>query len=198
MPTFSYPVNATITVVAPAGAALHYTVDGSTPDATKPLYTAPILITETTTINAIGIYPGYVNSIIASDEVIIGTGNFFGYSALTTLTGVQIIAISNAPLSNTFISGDSLGTYTFGASSTVADYFYFWWPDTFTVPRATDGFELVVSGFPVPMAGVAEGFTDGPTNGWYYKDVTVDGTAGKLFRTFYPVGSGTSLQILVQ
>lgn len=198
MPTFSYPVNATIVVVAPVGADIHYTLDTSTPDATDPIYTAPILITATTTIKAIGIYPGYVNSLIATNLVIIGTGNFYGYSSLTTLTGVQVIAITNAPLPNTFVSADSLGTYTFGASSTVSDYFYFWWPDSFTVPRATDGFELVASGFPVPMAGVAQGFTNGPSNGWYYKNLTVDGTPGKLYRTYYQVGSGAAQQILVQ
>ncbi len=197
MPTFPYPVNATIIVDAPAGSDIHYTLDGSTPDITDPLYTAPILITETTTIKAIGVYAGYVNSIVATDVVTIGTNNFFGYSPLTTLTEAQIIAISNAPLPNTFVSGDSLGTYTFGSSSTVSDYFYFWWPDSFTVPQATIGFKLVSSGFPVPMAGPAEGFTDGPTNGWYYKNITVDGTPGKLYRTFYQVGSGTAQQILV-
>jgi len=198
MPTYSYPVNVAVTVPAPPGADIYYTTNGIDPTEASTPYTAPILVTTSTQIKAKGYYTGYVPSIVATLDITIGTNNYFGYSALTTLNEAQIIAISNAPLSNTFVGSDSLGTYTFGASSTVSDYFYFWWPDTYTVPQAVNGFELVTSGFPVPMAGVAEGFTDGPTNGWYYKDIVVNGIAGKLYRTYYPVGSGSAQQILVQ
>lgn len=198
MPTFPYPVNVTITVDAPVGSDIDYTTDGSDPTPGSNPYSTPIPINETTTIKAIGSYSGYVNSLIASTPVVIGTSMYFGYSALTSLNEAQVIAISNSPLANSLVAADSLGTYTFGAGSTVADYFYFWFPDTYTVPAAVNGFELVSSGFPVPMAGVAEGYTDGPTNGWYYLNLTVNGIPGKLFRTYYPVGSGSSQQILVQ
>lgn len=198
MPTYPYPVNVAVAVPTPPGSDIYYTTDGVTdPTEASTPYTAPVLVTESTEIRARGYYPGYVPSLVATINITIGQSNFFGYSALTALNEAQIIAISNAPLENTFVGDDSLGTYTFGAGAGVSDYFYFWWPDSFTVPQATIGFKLVASGFPIPMAGVAEGFTNGPTNGWYYLNVAVNGVAGKLFRTFYQVGSGSAQQILV-
>lgn len=45
------------------GASIYYTVDGTTPDATKTLYSAPIVISETTTIKAIAIKDGNQSDI---------------------------------------------------------------------------------------------------------------------------------------
>jgi hypothetical protein len=47
-----YPsTNVTITC-ADAGATIHYTLDGSTPDSSSPIYTGPILVDDTVTIQA--------------------------------------------------------------------------------------------------------------------------------------------------
>ena len=40
----------TVTVIAPPEATVHYTLDGSDPAATSPIYTAPLSITSTTTL----------------------------------------------------------------------------------------------------------------------------------------------------
>lgn len=48
------------------GAKIYYTDDGSTPDATKTLYTAPITLTATKTIKAIAIRSNYTSSDVVS------------------------------------------------------------------------------------------------------------------------------------
>ncbi len=47
------------------GAQVHYTTDGSDPDATSTPYTAPLSISATTTVRAIAIAAGYLNSDIS-------------------------------------------------------------------------------------------------------------------------------------
>jgi hypothetical protein len=51
---------------ATSGAAIHYTVDGSTPTTGSPVYTAPIAVTRSTTIRAIAAASGLVNSAVSS------------------------------------------------------------------------------------------------------------------------------------
>jgi hypothetical protein len=49
-----------------SGASIYYTLDGSTPDATKTLYTAPFTLSADATVKAIGIKAGLTNSAVAS------------------------------------------------------------------------------------------------------------------------------------
>src|SRR4029079_6331279 len=49
-----------------AGAAVHYTTDGSDPPASSPTYTAPIAITAAVTLKAIGTASGFMDSPVAS------------------------------------------------------------------------------------------------------------------------------------
>ncbi|WP_428834266.1 chitobiase/beta-hexosaminidase C-terminal domain-containing protein [Lentzea roselyniae] len=78
-PTFSPPGGAytsaqTVTITtATAGASIRYTVDGSTPTAGSPLYTGPISVPTSRTINAIGIKAGLANSSVGSATYTIGT-----------------------------------------------------------------------------------------------------------------------------
>lgn len=51
---------------ATSGATIHYTTDGTTPDATSDTYSSPIAITADTTIKAIAIKDGMDNSSVAS------------------------------------------------------------------------------------------------------------------------------------
>jgi hypothetical protein len=63
--TFTAAQNATITDATP-GAVIHYTVDGSTPTASSPVYTASLAVIENATVQAIAIATGYGTSPIAS------------------------------------------------------------------------------------------------------------------------------------
>lgn len=53
-----------VLTTATTGAAIYYTIDGSTPDASKTLYEAPIVITDAVTIKAIAIHVNYTNSAV--------------------------------------------------------------------------------------------------------------------------------------
>ena len=77
-PTFS-PAGGTFTTAqsvtisdTTAGAAIRYTLDGSTPTATSALYTAPITVAATTTLKAIALKSGLSNSAAASATYTIG------------------------------------------------------------------------------------------------------------------------------
>ena len=60
--------------VADANAKIYYTTDGSTPTAASNLYTGPIPITVSETINAIAIDPALLNSNIGSQSYVIQNG----------------------------------------------------------------------------------------------------------------------------
>lgn len=48
------------------GAVIHYTTDGSTPDANSPVYTGPIPVNSSMTVKAIAIAPGMPESAVSS------------------------------------------------------------------------------------------------------------------------------------
>jgi hypothetical protein len=56
-----------------SGAVIHYTVDGTTPSATSPIYNAPFQVTKTATVQAIAVSPLYANSPVASAAYVIDT-----------------------------------------------------------------------------------------------------------------------------
>ena len=56
-----------------ASAVIHYTVDGTQPSAASTTYAGPIVITSTTTINAIAIDPALQNSVVVSAPYVISS-----------------------------------------------------------------------------------------------------------------------------
>ncbi len=63
--TYLGSVTVAIATTTP-GATIHYTIDGSTPTATSPVYTGPISVTQTRTISAIATASGMTDSNVAS------------------------------------------------------------------------------------------------------------------------------------
>ncbi|HEY0471110.1 MAG TPA: chitobiase/beta-hexosaminidase C-terminal domain-containing protein, partial [Kribbella sp.] len=64
----------TVTIsTSTAGSTIRYTLDGSTPTASSPLYSGPISVPSTRTVNAIGIKSGLANSAVARAAYTIGT-----------------------------------------------------------------------------------------------------------------------------
>ncbi|MFG1639146.1 chitobiase/beta-hexosaminidase C-terminal domain-containing protein [Amycolatopsis sp. NPDC049252] len=78
-PTFSPPGGTyssaqTVTISsATSGATIRYTVDGSTPTASSPQYTAPISVPASQTVNAIALKSGSTTSAVSSATYTIGT-----------------------------------------------------------------------------------------------------------------------------
>ncbi len=57
------------------GATIHYTIDGTTPSESSPVYSTPLNIEETTTVKAIAMKEGYNNSNVATATYTIQTGS---------------------------------------------------------------------------------------------------------------------------
>jgi LysM repeat protein len=55
---------------ATAGATIYYTLDGSTPTVSSPVYATPIIITATTTIQAMATASGYLQSSVTSETYV--------------------------------------------------------------------------------------------------------------------------------
>ena len=82
LPTGTYGTPQTVTLSdASTNAVIYYTLDGSTPTTSSPVYTAPIQVGNTETITAIGVAPGLaVSPVIANTYTIVlgATGINFG------------------------------------------------------------------------------------------------------------------------
>jgi hypothetical protein len=69
--SFSSAQSVTISTTT-SGASIHFTVDGSTPTASSPLFSGPINVASSETIRAIGVASGLSNSAVASATYTIG------------------------------------------------------------------------------------------------------------------------------
>jgi hypothetical protein len=83
---------------ATGGAAIHYTLDGSTPTTSSTAYTGPLTVSTNTTINAIAIATGYVSSAVATAAYTItppAAAPTFSPAA-GTYTAAQTVSIASA------------------------------------------------------------------------------------------------------
>ena len=91
--TYGTPQTVTLSTET-AGASICYTIDGSEPTSGSPIYTAPLTISEATTVKAIAVASGLDDSAVSSAEY-----EFLPpvppsiYPASGTLQGVQLVVI---------------------------------------------------------------------------------------------------------
>lgn len=81
---FADPVSVVIGTSTP-GAALYYTLDGSTPSSSSSLYSAPVPINNNTTLKVVGVRDGIANSDIVTAQYIIQS----------TSKPINVVAINN-------------------------------------------------------------------------------------------------------
>jgi N-acetylneuraminic acid mutarotase len=81
-----------------ANASIYYTTDGSTPSTKSSLYTSPITLASSETIEALAIAPGYQNSAVASATYIVAPDMAAPTFSVApgTYTIVQTVAISDS------------------------------------------------------------------------------------------------------
>ncbi len=98
--TFNDGENIEVTITAEEGATIHYTLDGNDPTKESGVYSAPISITETTTVKAIAVKEGCENSEVAEAT----------YTAIDpNAAAFEIIAEEQG-----YANGDAVETLTFG------------------------------------------------------------------------------------
>jgi len=93
--TYTLPTSVTITDTTP-GAAIFYTLNGSTPTASSTLYSAPIALTGTTTVSAIAVATGFTNSAVASNVFTIQAGMPMFTPAPGSYTASQNVSITDS------------------------------------------------------------------------------------------------------
>jgi hypothetical protein len=103
-----------------AGASIYYTTDGSTPTSGSTLYTGPISVSASETINAIAVETGYNNSAVASAAyTIVPTASLPTFSpAPGTYTSAQSVSLTDAT------AGASIYYTTDGSTPTIGSTLY--------------------------------------------------------------------------
>ncbi len=66
------------------GAVIHYTLNGSVPTASSPVYSGPISVSGTTTINAIAVASGYTNSPVGTATYTYASSPYLGNNEFST------------------------------------------------------------------------------------------------------------------
>jgi hypothetical protein len=93
--TYASAQSVTITSTTP-GAAIRYTTDGSTPGALSTLYTAPVPVNASLTLQAIAIATGFTNSVVGSAAYVINTGGGGGGGGGGTSADAMCQAMNDA------------------------------------------------------------------------------------------------------
>lgn len=172
--TFSGTVDVSISTTT-SGAAIYYTIDGSTPTSASTLYAGAITITTDTLFKAIGILSGYTDSNVASKQYSESTPTFvvgwYGSSTFdlvqgqdwdTTLTSWSLSTVNynTAPAFYTFPA-------TIAAGGTAAGpYRYYIVQDSAASASAVGGFFVSLNLGTGDFAGVAEGYPNIDDNNW--------------------------------
>ncbi len=125
--TYSSAQSVTLTD-STANAVIYYTTNGTAPSNSSPVYSAPISVTATTTVQAVAIAPGLAASSIASATYTIQAGTNAisfpnGFSSSTSLSLVGVAKVTNGALQVTASPGtSSKGSAWFKAKVNVSTF----------------------------------------------------------------------------
>ena len=98
-----FETSTSVSMSAESGAEVHYTVDGSTPTASSPLYSAPFTLNATTTVKAIAIKKGATSSVAnktftKSSTPVVNAPSITGTTPFQESTQVTMTAESGAEI----------------------------------------------------------------------------------------------------
>jgi hypothetical protein len=130
--TGTYASAQTVTLTdSTAGAAIYYTLDGSTPTTGSTLYTGAFSVSSTTTVNAIAVATGYTNSAVASATYTINTSGTAPINvSLTAADKLYGIGTAGTPVTGGIDgAGDAYAGNLLGTSLTYGGV-------TYTLPAA--------------------------------------------------------------
>ena len=93
-----------------SGAVIYYTVNGSAPTTSSLVYSSPIQVNSTTTINAIAVLSGYNNSVVASGTYSIAGSGIGSFNLVQHVNNASCPAGTTCaiPLSQSIAAGDLL------------------------------------------------------------------------------------------
>jgi Chitobiase/beta-hexosaminidase C-terminal domain/Legume lectin domain/Bacterial lectin len=113
------------------GATIYYTTDGSTPTTSSPVYTNPIPVSQTTTIQAMAAAPGYYNSSVAPSVYTMTTGSG---GSLNFGNGFQQLALNGTVR----VSGTRMRLTDGGTGESGS----FWYPTPVNIQNFTQDFSF--------------------------------------------------------
>lgn len=118
IPPATYNSDQTVSLYcATSGAAIYYTLDGSTPSASSTLYSAPLTISASATLKVIAIKSGMSNSIVASCAIALQASTPAFSPVAGTYGGTQSVSITST-------SGATIYYTTNGSTPTTGSTVY--------------------------------------------------------------------------
>ena len=144
----TFAATQSVTISSPtAGAAIHYTTDGSTPTGSSTLYTGAISVNTTKTIKAIASVSGYFDSTVSTGLYTINSSGATGVNLGGGFAAGAMVLNGSAALNGTKLR---LTSGTAGASSAA------WFSSPLNIQKFTTNFTFQITPGTNP---VADGFT---------------------------------------